>query len=550
MRDRRKTHSDRADGKFWIVLSGLALLLILALAGVLALLIVGNSLRALWPHRLALVQTKAGDKFLGLLNNRETAPDGLGRSQYKVGNRDLHGGQDFRWVADTEVAAVTYPAEAALVQRRENGVFLGFLAISRDTGRGVGPGSLPAEDAFQERLTKYGEDWRREAEPLQGELSKLANAWQDAHYAFLKADYQAEQAAHPDARQEWAKRRQDSRQLEERLKSESAKRLTAFGRIKNRFAAEQEKFVTAEGKDVSLPLSEIVSAIWPNRMHFTAKLRQFALNFWDLLTQNPREANSEGGLYPALFGTILLVFIMAISAFPLGVAAGVYLREYARDGFLSRSARVAVNNLAGVPSIVYGIFGLGFFIYGCGSLLDEALFPERVAAGINTFGGGGILWSSLTLGLLTLPVVIVATEEALATVPSEVRQGSLALGATKFQTLCRVVIPMASPGILTGFILAMARAAGEVAPLMLTGVVKSAPGLALDGQWPYLHLERKFMHLGFHIYDMAFQSPNVEASMPLVYLTALVLLGLVFLLNLTAIALRKRMRDRYALRGF
>lgn len=178
------------------------------------------------------------------------------------------------------------------------------------------------------------------------------------------------------------------------------------------------------------------------------------------------------------------------------------------------------------------------------------LYPERVAAGIGTFGSGGILWSSLTLGLLTLPVVIVATEEALATVPGEVRQGSLALGATRFQTLWRVVLPMASPGILTGFILAMARAAGEVAPLMLTGAVKAAHSLPLDGNWPFVHLERKFMHLGFHIYDMGFQSPNVEASKPLVYLTALVLLVLVFILNLAAFTLRRRMRDKYAMKGF
>ncbi len=241
---------------------------------------------------------------------------------------------------------------------------------------------------------------------------------------------------------------------------------------------------------------------------------------------------------------------MAITAFPLGVAAGVYLREYAKDGVLSRTARIAVNNLAGVPSIVYGMFGLGFFVYGLGGAIDSLLYPERVAAGVSTFGGGGVLWSSLTLGLLTLPVVIVATEEALATVPSEIRQGSLALGATRFQTLWRVILPMASPGILTGFILAMARAAGEVAPLMLTGAVKSAHSLPVDGVWPFAHLQRKFMHLGFHIYDMGFQSPNVEASKPLVYVTALVLLVLVFVLNIAAFTLRRRMRARYAMKGF
>jgi phosphate transport system permease protein len=285
-------------------------------------------------------------------------------------------------------------------------------------------------------------------------------------------------------------------------------------------------------------------------MSIFGKARLFLANIWNLLARYPREANTEGGIFPALFGTVVLVFIMAITAFPLGVAAGVYLREYAKDGILSRTARIAVNNLAGVPSIVYGMFGLGFFIYGMGGTIDSLLYPERVAAGISTFGGGGVLWSSLTLGLLTLPVVIVATEEALATVPSEIRQGSLALGATRFQTLWRVIIPMASPGILTCFILAMARAAGEVAPLMLTGAVKSAHSLPLDGAWPFAHLERKFMHLGFHIYDMGFQSPNVEASKPLVYVTALVLLVLVFVLNIAAFSLRRRMHDKYTMKGF
>lgn len=323
-----------------------------------------------------------------------------------------------------------------------------------------------------------------------------------------------------------------------------------FNRVREEFSRETLALAAAGGEGVVLPLSSVVDISWPNAMTAAGRAARFAGNIWNLLTRYPREANTEGGIYPALFGTVMLVFLMAVSAFPLGVAAGVYLREYARDGILSRTARVAVNNLAGVPSIVYGIFGLGFFIYGMGGALDDFFYPERVAAGINTYGGGGIVWSALTLGLLTLPVVIVATEEALATVPSEVRQGSLALGATRFQTLWRVILPMASPGILTGFILAMARAAGEVAPLMLTGAVKSAHNLPLDGSWPFVHLERKFMHLGFHIYDMGFQSPNVEASKPLVYLTALVLLILVFVLNFAAISLRRRMREKYAMKGF
>jgi phosphate transport system permease protein len=240
-----------------------------------------------------------------------------------------------------------------------------------------------------------------------------------------------------------------------------------------------------------------------------------------------------------------LVFIMAITCFPLGVLAGVYLGEYAKDGLLVKTVRIAVNNLAGIPSIVYGIFGLGFFVYGIGGWLDDWLYPHLVDANKMVFGTGGLLWASLTLGLLTVPVVIVSTEEALRTIPSAVRASSLALGATKFQTLARVLLPMSSPGIMTGFILAMARAAGEVAPLMITGVVKLAPTLPVDGQFPFFHPDRKFMHLGFHIFDIGFQSPNVEASKPMVFVTTLLLVLIVLVMSSVAIYLRNSMRRRY-----
>ena len=235
---------------------------------------------------------------------------------------------------------------------------------------------------------------------------------------------------------------------------------------------------------------------------------------------------------------------MTLAVVPFGVLAALYLREYARQGPLVRMIRIAVNNLAGVPSIVFGMFGLGFFVYGVGAIVDHLFFSAALPA--PTFGTGGILWASLTLALLTLPVVIVATEEALSSVPAGIREGSLALGSTKLQMIWRVVLPGALPGILTGVILATARGAGEVAPLMITGVVKLAPDLPLDGVFPFLHLERKFMHLGFHIYDVGFQSPNVEAARPMVFATTFLLLALVMVLNLTAIVVRRRLRMRYA----
>jgi phosphate transport system permease protein len=233
---------------------------------------------------------------------------------------------------------------------------------------------------------------------------------------------------------------------------------------------------------------------------------------------------------------------------PFGVLAALYLREYAKQGLLVRIVRIAVNNLAGVPSIVFGVFGLGFFVYFLGGTIDRVFYPENLPT--PTFGTGGILWASLTLALLTMPVVIVAAEEALSAVPRSMREASLATGATKFQTILRVVLPAAAPGILTGLILAMARGAGEVAPLMITGVVKLAPDLPVDELFPYLHLERKFMHLGFHIYDVGFQSPNVEAAKPMVYATAVLLLVIVLLLNLTAILVRNRLRKRYQTSAF
>jgi phosphate transport system permease protein len=264
---------------------------------------------------------------------------------------------------------------------------------------------------------------------------------------------------------------------------------------------------------------------------------------WNFLSGFPREANTEGGIFPAIFGTVLMVMLMSIVVTPLGVLAAIYLREYARQGPLVRLVRISVNNLAGVPSIVFGVFGLAFFVYFIGGNLDRWLYPESLPA--PTFGTPGLFWSSLTLALLTLPVVIVSTEEGLSRIPSTIRHGSLALGATKAETMWRTVIPLATPAMMTGLILAVARAAGEVAPLMLVGVVKLAPNLPVDGYFPYLHLERKFMHLGFHIYDVGFQSPNVEASRPLVYATALVLVLIIIVLNLTAITIRNYLREKY-----
>jgi len=302
--------------------------------------------------------------------------------------------------------------------------------------------------------------------------------------------------------------------------------------------------VEANGKEKVLALDQILRVLRPNDLSTVEKVWVYAGNIWTVLTTEPREANTEGGIFPAIFGTVMMVMIMSFIVTPFGVIGALYLREYARQGVIVRTVRIAVNNLAGVPSIVFGVFGLGFFVYGVGGTIDALWFSDRLPT--PTFGTGGILWASLTLALLTVPVVIVATEEGLAAVPREYREGSIGLGATKWETMWKVVLPTALPGILTGLILAMARAAGEVAPLMLTGVVKLAPAMPIDDTWPFIHLDRKFMHLGFHIYDVGFQSPNVEAAKPMVFVTTLVLIAVVVTLNLMGIVLRNRMRRKYA----
>jgi phosphate transport system permease protein len=298
------------------------------------------------------------------------------------------------------------------------------------------------------------------------------------------------------------------------------------------------------GEVVKQPVAGMMEYYYPNQLSIIGRIGMFFHRMWSFVSEDPREANTEGGIFPAIFGTFVMTVLMSVAVTPFGVIAAVYLREYAKQGMLVQIIRICVNNLAGVPSIVYGVFGLGFFVYFVGGQIDQIFFSQYLPT--PTFGTGGIMWSALTLSLLTLPVVIVATEEALAAVSRGTREAALACGASKWQTIQRVVLPGAAPGILTGLILAMARGAGEVAPLMLVGVVKLAPSLPLDLTFPFIHAERKFMHLGFHIYDLGFQSPDAEAAKPMVFATTLLLITLVVVLNLGAINIRNHLRKKYA----
>jgi phosphate transport system permease protein len=429
------------------------------------------------------------------------------------------------------VKEFSVPPTVYVLERQEHGNFYGFLKELKTPGLVLPAGEQGNLQAAMELI----EPQRAEVDKIERQIAAINATMEQKNNRLARMRYKKEENT-PEA---------TALQGDVvKIRAEFERLVALLGTKRAIVSANEAVFIDADGREKTIVLADIVRSYQPNAMSWGAKLGYYGTRMGELLFAEPRESNTEGGLFPAIFGTIMLIILMSIFSFPLGVIAGIYLREYAREGYLVKMVRIAVNNLAGIPSIVYGIFGLGFFIYGVGGQIDQLFFAEKLPT--PTFGTGGILWASLTLGLLTVPVVIVATEEALGSIPPGIREGSQALAATKFQTLTRILLPMASPGILTGFILAMARAAGEVAPLMITGVVKLAPALPLDGTFPFLHLDRKFMHLGFHIYDIGFQSPNVEAAKPMVYVTTFLLILIVLLLTSTAIMLRNRMRERFS----
>ncbi len=513
-----------------------ALSLTLLLAAVLIIVVMVNGLGVFWPSKVALASLKDGQQVLGEIVRREPVYEGVGeRLQFKVGNRDLYG-LDFRWVDEAAIASISYPQQATVVERQEYGNFIGLLQSVQAEG-------LPTAATPWERLQaarRLVVEQQEGAEEQNAELAGLNIRMERVRRKLQKLAYAGKTADD----EEMARLEQRRREIDgafEQLVDRQASRIEELHRTTATFAA-------IDGSERVIRVADMVRCFRPNAMSPGQKAFFYLGKLWELIFGEPRESNTEGGLFPAIFGTVMLIFVMSLFTFPFGVLAAIYLREYAKEGPLVRMVRIAVNNLAGIPSIVYGIFGLAFFVYGIGGSLDRLFFPERLP--IPTFGTGGILWASMTLALLTVPVVIVTTEEALGAIPSGVREGSLALGATKFQTLYRILLPMASPGIMTGLILAMARAAGEVAPLMITGVVKLAPALPIDGTFPFVHLDRKFMHLGFHIYDIGFQSPNVEAAKPMVFVTTLLLVLIVLVMSSVAIHLRNKMKKRYAYRTF
>ena len=539
------------DGDPWVWLNAGAVAICLVMVFSLLLLIASRGLVHFWAHDVieADVQTRDGGtyKVIGEMVETESVPatqlreagysipdnvEFMDRHLLKTGNRDVTG-SDFRWVLDASLSNRNYPEDIVAMERREWGNFYGYLKEVKESGKVVASGAA-AWSALEQRIER--------ALSIHDEIYDIEKT------AIGSINSQMERLRLKQRGYELDNKFTAERQLELSetraiLDAEYAGLQQRLSELYGDINRDSLSATTMDGTELEIKLAQVVRAFQPNKMSLAEKSSFYAEKLYEFVSDDPREANTEGGIFPAIYGTVLMVIVMSIMVTPLGVIAAVYLREYAHQGALTRIIRIAVNNLAGVPSIVYGVFGLGFFIYFLGSGIDQALFPEALPA--PTFGTGGLLWASVTLAILTLPVVIVATEEGLSRIPRSIREGSLALGATKAETLWRVVLPMASPAMMTGVILAIARAAGEVAPLMLVGVVKLAPSLPLDGNYPYLHLDQKFMHLGFHIYDVGFQSPNVEAARPLVYATSLLLVIVIALLNLSAVAIRNKLREKY-----
>ncbi len=530
------------SGSLFIWLCGGALSVSLLMIGGLLVLIMINGMGYFWPKDLIQFTLKDGDVVLGEWVATEIIPEsesidkpkGHERIQLKIGNRDLYG-LDFRWVDRADILSEQYPSDVLAFERREWGNFFGRIKQIQKGESLLASGHEQALTVLSSLLEQTNGIQEKIHDIEQNEIGELNHRLEQARLGLRSLELAGQVGT------------EEQKKIEARVLE-----LEALYEVQNTaliaLYEELEQFgltvMDVAGAEKTIQLGTLVNVWSPNSMGVGDKLLMYVQNFWEVLSEEPREANTEGGIFPAIFGTVLMVVIMSIAVVPFGVLAAIYLKEYAKQGLVTRMIRIAVNNLAGVPSIVFGVFGLGFFVYAVGGTLDQLFFAEALPN--PTFGTGGMLWASLTLALMTVPVVIVATEEGLSAVPREYREGSLGLGATKLEALWRVVLPCAMPGILTGLILAVSRATGEVAPLMLTGVVKLAPSLPVDGFFPFLHLDRKFMHLGFHIYDVGFQSPNVEAAKPMVYVTTFILVFVVILLNLAAITMRTRMRKRYA----
>jgi len=533
--------SNKQNGNSYIFSAGMALVITLGMTAWVVLVILFKGLDFFWPGDVLTVDLQNGESYMGELWDENITGDiEKDQLQLKIGNRDLYG-RDFIWLNQKDVSKNEYNEKAVTFERNEYGNFYGII-----TNIHLGDQHI---EASSNDFFETAQDAHNSALEVSNRIEEIRN---DVAYLMVpSAELQREIALieiSQESRTDAGRDRVDKLQLEvSDLEKNITPQIAVFNtELEKLIVQDQSNYLSvkaAAGQVQNIPLSSIVRFYQSNEMGVFGKSVHYIAKVWEFVAGDPRESNTEGGVFPAIFGTVLMVLLMSIAVVPIGVMAAIYLNEYASQGTIVRFIRLSVNNLAGVPSIVFGVFGLGFFVYVVGGSIDQLLFSDTLPE--PTFGTGGILWASLTLALLTLPVVVVATEEGILAVPRANKEGALALGATKWQMIRNIVLPNAMPGILTGLILAISRGAGEVAPLMITGVVKLAPTLALDWTFPFLHLDRKFMHLGFHIYDVGFQSPNVEAAKPMVYSTALLLIIIVVLLNLFAIYIRNNLRKKF-----
>jgi phosphate transport system permease protein len=541
-----------AHGEPWVWLTAGSLATAIAMIVGLLALIAARGAATFWPVPLERVELADGRRLLGEIAAREqavAAVDGAAARPARALVRTAgfaETGSNFEWVDEADVTATSRPEWATVVERLEGGRLHGIPQRIVHGDETVAEGPAAVWNAYEEDHPAARRRWRQALRIDRVERGELQRRLRAARLAVVQARLDAGAGSDAERRAAEAETRVQEAVAEETRRLDE--RTTA---LRDENAGWAVEFETAAGGVTSVPLDGIVRAWQPNRLGLAGRLGVYASRWGEFLADDPREANSAGGVFPAIWGTVTMTLIMALLVAPFGVLAALYLREYATSGPVVAAVRIAINNLAGVPSIVYGAFGLGFFCYGLGAGIDEVFFKASlVADGQPVFGTGGLLWASLTLALLTLPVVIVATEEALSAVPNSMREGSYACGAGKWQTIRRIVLPRALPGIMTGLILAMARGAGEVAPLMLVGVKKLALDLPVDGTFPFVHPEREFMHLAYLIYDVGFQSADSQAAQPLVFTITFLLVAIIALLNLAAIWLRARLRRRYAAQAF
>ena len=519
----------------------------IALVFGLMYLILSHGLSYFWPSHLYSFEYAQGDQTVTIIGEKanykslpayEYGPDTY-QLLIKTGNKHSLP-SDFMWIDSFNIQSERRPPLLVSIERREWGNAYGYIDQAK-IGDRTYPANTPSKvikRALTQRLD-YIREARQQIETIELTDINLLNAQLNTNRLSLKAlEYDENKTP-----SEKEASRQHLLQEEQSLSLQYQQIEIKLNNLYQSISGDSLKLRLQTGETTEISLQHIIRFWYPNSMSLSEKLSHYFVGLYHFLTEYPREANTEGGVFPAIFGTVLMVILMTIIVTPIGVLAAIYLQEYAKPTFTRRIILIAVNNLAGVPSVVYGVFGLGFFVYFTGGFIDETFFPLNLPS--PTFGTPGLLWASLTLALMTLPVVIVSTQEGLYRIPTAIKEGSMALGATKAETIFRVILPMATPAMMTGVILAISRAAGEVAPLMLVGAVKLAPQLPVDQSFPFLHLDRKFMHLGFHIYDLGFQSPNIDASRPLVYMTALLLVSIVFFLNLSAILLRNRLNKRF-----